>query len=281
MKKANTNNIGSAGCSNITTNEIRIWFHPALFMQGMVASILKNLKTNTRRIVKGFAFDYLQAGFTPEYVADPGNFSLCPYGKAGDIIWVKESHYQYGKWVKDGTTKWDHGRCVKQATLFFLHYKANGWVQGRGKPLKDWNSAAQKWIITEKDGTFSGFSNTTNSGSSAYENGKRGTFQRQRTADDGPQVEQDINYSFQRFLEQGEAFTIANIETGYYDCLKRYGTQFTEEQVAELRAMAITEMHLKELQPTEPLTQAYMKKFAVLEHFKLMKANGHKEIFTK
>ena len=105
MKKANTNNIGSAGCSNITTNEIRIWFHPALFMQGMVASILKNLKTNTRRIVKGFAFDYLQAGFTPEYVADPGNFSLCPYGKAGDIIWVKESHYQYGKWVKDGTTK--------------------------------------------------------------------------------------------------------------------------------------------------------------------------------
>lgn len=29
------------------------------------------------------------------------------------------------------------------------HYEANGWVQGRGKPIKDWKAAVRTW---EKNG---------------------------------------------------------------------------------------------------------------------------------
>lgn len=33
-----------------------------------------------------------------------------------------------------------------QAERFWNHYEANGWVQGKNKPIKNWRAAARQWI---------------------------------------------------------------------------------------------------------------------------------------
>lgn len=67
---------------------------PILFSAPMVRAILDGRKTVTRRPVKGAALKWLEE-FTPEYVADPAN-SLCPFGKPGDRLWVRETWARVG-----------------------------------------------------------------------------------------------------------------------------------------------------------------------------------------
>lgn len=57
----------------------------------MVRAILAGHKTQTRRAVKGVPLEWLdQHQFTPDYVSNPGN-GLCPMGKPGDQLWVRET----------------------------------------------------------------------------------------------------------------------------------------------------------------------------------------------
>jgi hypothetical protein len=65
---------------------------PILFAAPMVRAILEGRKTVTRREVKKqAALDCLAAGFEPAFLALPGNADLCPYGKPGDRLWVRET----------------------------------------------------------------------------------------------------------------------------------------------------------------------------------------------
>jgi len=65
--------------------------HPILFSTPMVKAILEGRKSQTRRIVKDLPLDWIEQGFTLDFVASPEN-NLCPYGKVGDILWVRETH---------------------------------------------------------------------------------------------------------------------------------------------------------------------------------------------
>lgn len=63
---------------------------PMLFSTEMVKAILKGTKTETRRIIKGAARAFLEVEFTAEFTASTDN-DLCPYGKPGDLLWVRET----------------------------------------------------------------------------------------------------------------------------------------------------------------------------------------------
>lgn len=76
---------------------------PILFSPVMVQAIQEGRKTQTRRIVKDQAsckvLEYGHDWKVKEF------WARCPYGQQGDILWVKETHYRFGRWVKNGQTK--------------------------------------------------------------------------------------------------------------------------------------------------------------------------------
>jgi len=65
---------------------------PILYSSPMVQAIFEDRKDLTRRIIKPgtTAHDWLEQGFTPEFVADKDN-GLCKYGYAADVLWVRET----------------------------------------------------------------------------------------------------------------------------------------------------------------------------------------------
>lgn len=64
---------------------------PILFSTPMVQAILEGRKTQTRRIVDDKTLANL--------IGDDDT-SECRYGQAGDVLWVRETFYAYGHWIK-------------------------------------------------------------------------------------------------------------------------------------------------------------------------------------
>jgi hypothetical protein len=82
---------------------------PILFSPNMVCALLAGRKTQTRRIIKApttrgeFLLSFNHG--TPEFNFGPDDrkpggdlrWHRCPYGEAGDLLWVRESHYVIGE----------------------------------------------------------------------------------------------------------------------------------------------------------------------------------------
>lgn len=94
---------------------------PMLFQEPMVLGLLDDSKTNTRREVKPQPQVHKSGWLEGEWLSKPmGGLALptlqditmhCPYGVAGDRIWVKETFYAWGYWVlrenpKKGRNEW-------------------------------------------------------------------------------------------------------------------------------------------------------------------------------
>jgi hypothetical protein len=94
---------------------------PILMSGEMVRAILAGRKTETRRVVtpqpqwvypgnaqRGVVFSAINGrtfgvagfGLAQEQWCVPA----CPYGVPGDTLWLRETHYRFGRWVRNGKT---------------------------------------------------------------------------------------------------------------------------------------------------------------------------------
>jgi hypothetical protein len=91
---------------------------PIIFSGPMVRAMLEGRKTMTRRVIKpqpSFPAISLGLGSKGNWVecwringSDfyPGDTHYCPYGQPGETrLYVRETHYRYGKWIKKGLSE--------------------------------------------------------------------------------------------------------------------------------------------------------------------------------
>lgn len=87
---------------------------PILFSTPMVQALLDGRKTQTRRIITmpdavrieadKITFDDIFGWEVWQGTKALYGLGWCKYGEPGDLFWVREMHYRYGKWVKNGFT---------------------------------------------------------------------------------------------------------------------------------------------------------------------------------
>lgn len=136
-------------------------------------------------------------------------------------------------------TFWTVEQSKDAAAEFFNHYEANGWVQNRGKPIVKWEAAAQKWIRTERAGTFKHTLPSSNGHAPAVVNGTK----------TDELLKQDIEHFFIAYKEQN--LKAIRFERKHYELLKNLGlTKLTNEMWQAIRSKAI-ENRMQQLSATK------------------------------
>jgi len=144
--------------------------HPIIFSTDMVKAILDGTKTMTRRVLKpqpdlGLdpfeSYSHIEVGkYHPALVdkdgelypgdeifgayTDDGEWGWkCSYGQVEDRLGVKETHYRYGRWIKNGYTK-----TGKQAWKFFATTGEVRYFDDR--PFKLYPGKNREWVSERK-----------------------------------------------------------------------------------------------------------------------------------
>ncbi|WP_395406263.1 hypothetical protein ACHMW6_06220 [Pseudoduganella sp. UC29_106] len=143
---------------------------PILFSGHMIRALLSGSKTQTRRVVKHQPSDHhwqclpgyeLLAGLS-EYsdamgvafhhtipqnpATDSDRPVMCPFGKPGDRLWVRETFFAYGRWItryseKKGRDEWHFIDMTLECDRAYQYEADNPDVpvaSGRGGPLPGW-----------------------------------------------------------------------------------------------------------------------------------------------
>lgn len=88
---------------------------PILFSPAMVQAIFDGRKNQTRRVLKSTTEHEgpYNSAYIEAHIKHVGWKEICPHGKIGDLLWVRETHYRFGHWrpvpgvkTKTGKQKW-------------------------------------------------------------------------------------------------------------------------------------------------------------------------------
>jgi len=168
---------------------------------------------------------------------------------------------------------WPEDKCTFQAGKMWDHYQANGWVQGKGKPIKDWKAACRTWIRNAIQGIFE----------KAPPPEKEKPIKRQDLSEKGPKLtplQEELNYLYSSWLEGEDRVTIISVTAEQYNLLKSARMiVFSDEEADSIKGKALAYMKEKTLEGDIALTRL-MKAYGVLEFFRQQKVLQKDFIFA-
>ena len=101
---------------------------PILMNGESVRGILEGRKTQTRRVMKpqplSIRLDHRER-IPLAFWVDNEKWVKCPYGQVGDRLWVRETHYRFGRWVPNGFSKTGKQKWTFKAGTFEVLYMDN------------------------------------------------------------------------------------------------------------------------------------------------------------